>query len=464
MSSPYNLPNYRERHFEHKHLTKIHGQPDIDSILRLFREVKRNVQKVKTTLGGGQWGYLALVIATAAYNAIPGTTPFNRPTDPGTFSPAPPAGSGATTRAQRTAAIAALTPAEITAQKIAHDEQLRKYNECQAIESLVRDQISEAIEPDFLEALRDSTTDMLTSDIPTIFEDLMTLYGQLTPLELDERETTVKAMVFNPSTTVNVIFNAIQRFHDLCTLLKCPKEDHQLVAIAYIIFSRSGFFQDSLKTWNAKPKADRTYDNMKTFMNDEYNALKKVGGLTVGSSALSAQTSIQELKDHQALLTQKLKDELTENVRTTMQAFSMQHNEENVDPNMFQPPPPMYNYNYMYGQVPQQLPPQQNQMFAATPYPSPMQNLQNDLAAIKAQLQGLTLTNTPNLSCLQVPKNQNGNQNGDINPKTGRPYQRYCWSCGCCPHWGRNCPRKKKGHHDEATFRNRMGGSNANCR
>ena len=75
----------------------------------------------------------------------------------------------------------------------------------------------------------------------------MNLYGQLTPLELDEREAAVKATVFNPATTVNVVFNSIQRFQDLCTLLKCPKQDNQLVAMAYIIFFRSGFFQDSLR-------------------------------------------------------------------------------------------------------------------------------------------------------------------------------------------------------------------------
>ena len=458
MASPYNLPNYRDRYFEHKTLTKIHGQPDIDSILHLFRQVKRNVQKIKTTLGGGQWGYLAIVIATAIYNAIPGTTPFNRPTDPGTFSPAPP-DTGVTTRAQGDADIAALTPAQIATQKIAHDERLRQFNECQAIESLVRDQISETIEPDFLEALRDPATDMITSNIPTIFDELMNLYGQLTPLELDERETTVKAMVFNPSTTVNVVFNAIQRFQDLCTLLKCPKQDNQLVAIAYIIFSRSGFFQDSLKTWNAKSVADRTYANMKVFMNDEYNALKRVGGLTVGDSALSAQTTIQELKDFQASLTKQLKDELTENVRSTMQAFSMQHNEENIDPNTFRPPSPMYDHNYLYGS-PQQPPTQQNHMFATTQIPSPMQHLQNDMELIKAQLQRLTQPNNPNRSSSQTSESQNM----DINPKTGRPYQRYCWSCGCCTHWGRNCPKKKKGHRDEATFRNRMGGSDVNCR
>ena len=46
---------------------------------------------------------------------------------------------------------------------------------------------------------------------------------------------------------------------------------------------------------------------------------------------------------------------------------------------------------------------------------------------------------------------------------TQRELKRYCWSCGCCPHWGRFCGKKKNGHKDEATFKNRMGGSNEKC-
>ena len=50
-----------------------------------------------------------------------------------------------------------------------------------------------------------------------------------------------------------------------------------------------------------------------------------------------------------------------------------------------------------------------------------------------------------------------------INPKTGKPYKRYCWSCRCCDHWGKNCPNKKTGHQDTATFKDRKGGSNKDC-
>ena len=64
--SVYNLPDYKERYFEHKTLTKVHGPPTADSLLQVYKETKRNAQSVPTTLGGGQLGYLALVITTAA--------------------------------------------------------------------------------------------------------------------------------------------------------------------------------------------------------------------------------------------------------------------------------------------------------------------------------------------------------------------------------------------------------------
>ena len=51
-----------------------------------------------------------------------------------------------------------------------------------------------------------------------------------------------------------------------------------------------------------------------------------------------------------------------------------------------------------------------------------------------------------------------------INPRTGKKWKRYCWSCGCCPHSGKYCQNKLPGHKDEATFNNRMGGSNKFCR
>lgn len=85
MLTSYSIKNIYS-HFEYKELTKIVGEPTLDFILLLHRQVKRNAQSVPTTLGGGQLGYLALVLPPAKYDAIPSSTPFTRPTDPGPFA------------------------------------------------------------------------------------------------------------------------------------------------------------------------------------------------------------------------------------------------------------------------------------------------------------------------------------------------------------------------------------------
>ena len=82
----FSMPDYNARYFEYKELTKVHGQPTLDSIVRVYSQLKRNAQTVPTTLGGGQLGYLSLVISPQAYAAIPNAATFNRPTDPGPFT------------------------------------------------------------------------------------------------------------------------------------------------------------------------------------------------------------------------------------------------------------------------------------------------------------------------------------------------------------------------------------------
>ena len=64
MSSAYDLPAYCAHYFKYKDLDKIHGEPDVDYIPQMLRQVKRIAQRVYTTLGGGQLGYLALCIAS----------------------------------------------------------------------------------------------------------------------------------------------------------------------------------------------------------------------------------------------------------------------------------------------------------------------------------------------------------------------------------------------------------------
>ena len=121
--------NFRNTHFEYKELDKIHGTPDIVTLLRIFRQLKRNVQSVPTPLGGGQLGYLTLVLSAAAYASIPNSRVFVRPVHPGAFT---------IQALPITRAAVPLTEADIAHQKARHDEAIRTYNECQSVEQTLR--------------------------------------------------------------------------------------------------------------------------------------------------------------------------------------------------------------------------------------------------------------------------------------------------------------------------------------
>ena len=47
------ITDYNVRYFEYKTLEKFHGQPTIETLIKIFRQLKINAQCVPTTLGGG---------------------------------------------------------------------------------------------------------------------------------------------------------------------------------------------------------------------------------------------------------------------------------------------------------------------------------------------------------------------------------------------------------------------------
>ena len=73
----------------------------------------------------------------------------------------------------------------------------------------------EAIDDDYLQPLRDITTDMINSSIPDIFTFLRDTYGKLSPAQLRERERAIDDLVYDPTQNVDMVFNKIQTFQDL---------------------------------------------------------------------------------------------------------------------------------------------------------------------------------------------------------------------------------------------------------
>ena len=107
------------------------------------------------------------------------------------------------------------------------------------MEVALRNQISEAIEDACLQPLRNSTTDMITSTISAIFTILRDIYGYLSPSQLKEYKRNIDDMIYDPSQNIDSVFNKVQEFQDLCTLLNNAKTDTQLVTYAYLCFEKT---------------------------------------------------------------------------------------------------------------------------------------------------------------------------------------------------------------------------------
>ena len=76
--------NYAETVFKYDKLTKNHGEPTYDSLLKIKNENKTNAQTVQCSAGGGQFGILGLVLSPEEY-ALISNVAFDRPPHPGNF-------------------------------------------------------------------------------------------------------------------------------------------------------------------------------------------------------------------------------------------------------------------------------------------------------------------------------------------------------------------------------------------
>ena len=86
------VPSVKDNFFQHKVPTRVHGTPHFESLKILMDELKANASSVPTTLGGGNYGHLGLLLLAPRYAQLSGT-PFVIPNNPGSFAP-PEQGTG----------------------------------------------------------------------------------------------------------------------------------------------------------------------------------------------------------------------------------------------------------------------------------------------------------------------------------------------------------------------------------
>lgn len=72
--------------------------------------------------------------------------------------------------------------------------------------------------------------------------------GSLTPSQLIKREMTINDLIYNPSQTVDSVFNKIQHFQDLCGIIRHKRTDTQLdTYVNDLVLQQTWMFMESLK-------------------------------------------------------------------------------------------------------------------------------------------------------------------------------------------------------------------------
>ena len=71
----------RER-MPHPWITRIIGEPDYQSLDKIYKQIKANAVSIHSTLGGGNYGHLGMIVNPTTY-ARNSATAWIQPTHPG---------------------------------------------------------------------------------------------------------------------------------------------------------------------------------------------------------------------------------------------------------------------------------------------------------------------------------------------------------------------------------------------
>ena len=406
MLSP-RIPSVKDTYFQHKVLTKIHGQPTYESLQTLTTELKANAGSVPSVLGGGQNGHLGTVLSPIRYATLAHTLPWVAPVNPGPFIPPVPPG----------------TAAQIEAAREVWRDLKHTFEICQATEKALVAQIVEAIDPIYIRSLLNRATGQYSTNIRAVITHLFSTYGKITPQQVKAFEQTIYAMHYDISQPVDVVFNTIEDLADLADHGNSPMTAQQQIDLAYVILARQPILHNDVRLWQRRPVLERTWANMLTYFREAQSDL---------SALPTAGDIYHQQPPHQANHIATMADLVAQRLLDSM-------------------------------------PPADEPPAIETPQANALCERETDLQsrelALQSQMQEmLALMRSTSTSHHQDRHYQGGRGRGrgrSGNPRTNS--RKYCWSHGSCAHASSDCNSPRDGHQAAATFSNMLGGSTTGC-
>ena len=401
--------DYATTYFPHSSPTPIRGEPSYKALKKLKNELRANASSVDSDLGGGDYGYLGLILSEEEYQRICANDPFEAPEFPG-----------------RLLIPRGTDTADALNLREEHRNNVAQYRECREVEKALLRHITTAVESRYIDFLKNEDTDLVEDDIPTVLTYLFTNYGKVPTREVKEKEREVLDTSFVPSDPMVTIYRPIEQLRTLAQIAKIPYTESQIVDFGIHLIKNTRDFETALGEWNRKTSEDKTWKIFKSHFQAAQQALKDIRGPTMHQSGFH----------HANHLASEIREEIRGSHMQMLALAKVAHISEEEEEEPFEPHHQVANNaNMMLQHKTAEI----------------LQSLQKDLQLLTQQLKDKGTT--PRIF----------NKTSD-NPTFKRDNtSKYCWTHGACNHASNECSRKAPGHNVDATKTIKLGGSKAFC-
>ncbi|CAB9517330.1 hypothetical protein SEMRO_849_G210550.1 [Seminavis robusta] len=232
-------------HFAKATLTAIppDEKPTYNSLKTIHQELNDNAMAINSTLGGGHYGHLRLVLPPIKYNDLPNTIPWVNPLHPGE---APVHG-------------VAPTGPQITETNRVYAANETKFLIYRATETALKKQLIEAVPDTFIKTLKHDMYGYAQVTVIAMLNHLDRTYGTVGPQDLSDNMKRMTAE-WSPTQPIEDLYNQVkdaQKFaadHD-------PITDKHAVRAAIDNLENSGVFT------NAKEMEEQEFTHMERHFN-----------------------------------------------------------------------------------------------------------------------------------------------------------------------------------------------------
>jgi len=270
-------------------VTKIQGQPTSHDLTILEKELIAILASIPTALGGGNFGHVGVIMKATAYATMTTGIAFTNPANPGVY----PAGQAAN------AAATIRTRAEAE-----HKQLINQFKTLEGVRQGVKDLILEAVDNKYLIEIEHETLGYLNQTPRQMLDHLLTRGGALDFADTKEL-LTERDGEWNISENPQLYFNRVEKAMKGLLRNGITSDPNERRDITLFYFKATGEFDAAVREWEAKPAADKTWANIKTFISAEYAKDNKQNKITATQFKANA-------IDEQAEATEELITALTE--------------------------------------------------------------------------------------------------------------------------------------------------------